>query len=410
MDPALVERLVDGDGARLLAQLRGYAGPDAFAVSERLRAQGHDPRLVAAALTQARLRVKAEATFGDRAATMLFTADGLEQATRPPLAARHAERFVAAGIRTVHDLTVGIGSDAVALAEAGLAVRALDADPTTAAVAAANLRPWPRASVRLGRADTAPLEDLGPRDGVWLDPARRTSAVADARGRSRRVFSPEAMSPPWAQVLDIAARVPATGVKLSPAFPRTALPPTTEAQWTSWRGEVLECTVWWGPLVRFRGRTAAVCRPGVAERVVTEADCPEPQPPLRSLADLGPWLYEADRALVAAGLTGAVVAATGGAELARGVGLVGAERRTDLPTARRYAVLEAMPLHVKSLRSWLRQRGIGHVTVKKRGCPVDPGTFRQRLGIRPSDGAGQAVLLLTRVAGDTVVLVVDPRP
>ena len=44
-----------------------------------------------------------------------------------------------------------------------------------------------------------------------------------------------------------------------------------EAQWTSWHGEVLECAVWWGPLVATAGRTAAVCTES-STSVVTQAD------------------------------------------------------------------------------------------------------------------------------------------
>ena len=42
------------------------------------------PEHVAAALTQVELRRKAEPKFGDLAARMYFTPDGLEQATRRP--------------------------------------------------------------------------------------------------------------------------------------------------------------------------------------------------------------------------------------------------------------------------------------------------------------------------------------
>lgn len=412
MDPGLVRRLATGDGARLLAELGRYAESQALATASRLRARGHDADLVAAVLAQARLRARAAATFGDQAATMLFTSDGLEQATRSELAARHAERFAAAGIRRVHDLTCGIGSDAMAFAAAGLAVEALDADPTVAAIASANLRSWPNATARTGLAELAvlPGHRADRHTGVWLDPGRREAGAADHRGRTKRVFALHTLSPTWAQVLDIAAIVPATGAKLSPSFAAAARPKDAEAQWTSWRGEVVECVVWWGPLARLRGRSAAVCRPGapesvVTESVVTEADSPAAGPPLVRLADLGPWLYEADKAVVRAGLTSAVVAQADGTELAPGVGLVSSARAVDLPIARRYAVREAMPLHVKAVRAWLRNRGIGRVTVKKRGSPVDSDVLRRQLTTK---APGTALMLVTTVANDTVVLVLDP--
>ena len=298
MDPALLARLASGPGRALLDSLEGYAADSALALSTRLRAAGHEPELVTAVLAQARLRGLAVEKFGAAAGGMLFTADGLEQATRPELASRHASRFVAAGVDHVVDLGCGIGSDARAFAASGLSVEAVEVDPVTAAVARANLAEWPNAHVSEGSAETVDLakargarEVSGRHTGVWVDPGRRVSGVRDSAGRARRVFSLEAISPPWPQVLAWAAQVPATGAKLSPAFPHAALPSGTEAQWTSWRGEVLECAIWWGPLAQVPGRTAAVCRPGASPAIVTEADVRE-APVIGGLDEVGPWFYE----------------------------------------------------------------------------------------------------------------------
>ncbi len=320
MDPALVLRLAGVEGRALLESLPPDAGRRALTVATSLRAAGHDPQLVAAALHQAELRARARPKFGEQATRMLFTADGLEQATRPELAARHAERFVEAGVRTVHDLGCGIGSDARAFASAGLSVLAYDLDPATAAVATANLAQWPNARVSVRDTTDLGLESTGSPagqwyTGVWFDPARRR-ADRTVEGRARRTWSLDDLSPSWAHVCAVAAGVPATGAKLAPGLPYAAVPAGCEAQWTSWRGEVLECAVWWGPLVRAPGRTAAVCRPGpddvgvgvgVETSLLTEADVvPDLPPAVSGVAELGTWLWEADRAVVRAGLTGAL--------------------------------------------------------------------------------------------------------
>ena len=117
---------------------------------------------------------------------MFFTRAGLEQATRPEIAAHHAQRLAAAGAGRVFDLGCGIGSDARACGDAGLAVVAVDLDPATAAVARANL--GPAATVVCADVETLRLDALGPGDAVFCDPARRTD-----RGRLWRVadFTPE---------------------------------------------------------------------------------------------------------------------------------------------------------------------------------------------------------------------------
>ena len=78
------------------------------------------------------------AKFGPDAARMFLTRAGLEQATRRVVADRRAARLRAAGVRTLADLGCGLGADALAAARAGIRVYGVEADPLTAAMAAAN--------------------------------------------------------------------------------------------------------------------------------------------------------------------------------------------------------------------------------------------------------------------------------
>jgi hypothetical protein len=407
VDLAALALLIDTEGWDLLASLPSYDAGTELSLQTRLREAGYAPDLVAAALLQTQLRARARDKFGTFADGMLFTPDGLEQATRFAVAARHAARYLRAEVRLVHDLGCGIGGDAMAFAGLELAVRAVDADAVTATVAGVNLRHWPAARVVHGRAEDValPTGADATHTGVWVDPARRLAGPADARGRSRRVFSLDRISPTWAQVQGYAAQVPATGAKLAPAFPHAAVPRGAEAQWVSWRGEVVECAVWWGPLVETAGRTATVLRPGSDGITLTEADAAAAAPPLRSMGGLGGYLYEPDRAVIRAGLTGALARLVGGAELDDGVGYVAADVAATVPWAHRYAVVEALPWNVKAVRSWLRSRGLGRLTIKKRGVALDPEAVRQQLRLT---GSGEATVVLTRVAGQTYALVVDP--
>lgn len=412
MDAAMVARLAGGEGWGLLQSLPPYDEHEALPLQLRLRAAGFDADLVAAALTQSRLRARAVDKFGAVANGLLLTPDGLEQATRLPVAARHAHRYAVAGVGVVHDLGCGVGADAMAFAGLELEVHAIDVDEVTAKVAAVNLRHWPSATVTCARVEDVGLPSgaAARRVGVWLDPARRISGVADARGRTRRVFSLDAISPSWQQVLALAESVPATGVKLSPGLSHGAVPRGCEAQWTSWNGEVLECAVWWGPLVTTTGRTAAVCS-ATATYLVTEADAAPGagRPALGSVADVGPWLFEPDRAVIRAGLTGALVAAVDGAELDSGVGYVSGHTASEVPWARRFRVVEAMPLSAKSLARWLRDRGYDRVTIKKRGVTIDADLLRRQLKMTGrGKGGSEATLVITRIAGSQVALVVTP--
>jgi hypothetical protein len=407
MDLVVLERLVAGEGWGLLESLPPYDESSAMSLGERLRGAGFDADLVAGALTQSRLRARGRDKFGEFAAGMLFTADGLEQATRLDVAARHAERFRRAGVRHVWDLGCGIGSDAMAFAGLDLLVTAVESDPATTLVAGVNLRHWPAASTLVGSVEQTrlPAGEGARHAGAWLDPARRLPGVADAMGRTKRVFRLDAISPSWTTVQSVAASLPAVGAKLSPAFPHAEVPAGCEAQWTSYRGEVVECVLWWGSLVRRPGRSALVIGPDGRAATVTEADVTADVPPLAGLDGLGHVLYEPDKAVIRAGLTGAVSAAVDGAELDAGVGYVTSERTRELPHARRFVVEDAMPWGVKRLRAHLRDRDVGRVTIKKRGVTVDADQLRRQLHLR---GDQEATLVITRVAGRQVVLIVRP--
>jgi hypothetical protein len=74
------------------------------------------------------------------------------------------------------------------------------------------------------------------------------------------------------------------------------------------------------------------------------------------------------------------------------------------PWARSYRVDEVLPFNLKKLRALLRARGVGRVTVKKRGSAIEPEALARQLR---GPGAGTATVVVTRVAGAPTVLVCD---
>jgi hypothetical protein len=64
-----------------------------------------------------------------------------------------------------------------------------------------------------------------------------------------------------------------------------------------------------------------------------------------------------------------------------------------------------MPFGVKRLKTYLRDRGVGRVTIKKRGTAVTPESLRPQLALR---GSNEATIILTRIAGTQSVIVVEP--
>lgn len=406
MTPELLAKLLSGEGAALLASLPAYNEAEAFVLGGRLRAEGFDPELIAAALTQSRLRSRAERKFGASAHEMLFTQDGLEQATRAQVARLHARRLADSGTRMVHDLGCGIGADARAFAGAGLRVVAVDADEVTAGVADHNLRPWPDATAQHDFAERVRVPDRlsAPDAAVWLDPARRTPGLSDMHGRTRRTFRVDQLTPSWDFVREAGAIAAAAGVKLSPSLPHSQIPPGTQAQWTSYDGEVLECVLWWNAAAWDVGRSALVVSDQFAYEVL-ERDADDTGPQTARLDRLHGYLYEADRAVIRAGLSGALVRRVDGVELDSGIGIVTSPRDVVVPWAKKYLVTDAIPFNLKALRSWARDHDIGRLTIKKKGASVDPEVLRRQLHLK---GTAAGTILVTRIGGAQAVVMLVP--
>ncbi|MFC7877258.1 SAM-dependent methyltransferase [Isoptericola sp. NPDC057391] len=407
MDPSSVSKLLSPDGWALVNSLPPYDETQAMALATRLRADGVDADLAAAALTQSRLRAKARAKLGDFADGMLFTPDGVEQATRLVVAALHARRYLAAGVTKVADLTSGIGADALAFAGVGLRVLATDVDEVTAALATVNLRHFPEAEVR--HADGLAL-DLAAEgvDGVYADPARRT------RG-GRRVFDPAAYAPPLDAVWDLRAQVPALGIKVGPGIPHQGLPDDAETQWVSVDGDVVEAGLWFGPLApEGPGRSALVLSTTggtTASRTLRTDPHGDGGDLVPDVGAVGAYLYEPDGAVIRAGLVAHAAAELGGRLLDRTIAYVTTDQPAPpaaegtAPLATGYRVVDVMPFNLKRLKAYLRERGVGRLTIKKRGTAVTPEQLRAQLSPK---GDAEATLVLTRVGGAQHVLVVEP--
>ncbi|MFV2145259.1 MULTISPECIES: class I SAM-dependent methyltransferase [Isoptericola] len=419
MDAASLTKLLSPEGWALLNALPPYDEHQAMVLATRLRSEGVDPDLAAAALTQSRLRARARGKLGSFADGMLLTSAGLEQATRLLVAAQHARRYLAAGVTKVADLTCGIGADALAFAGVGLDVLATDVDEVTAALATVNLRAFPEATVR--HADGLGLDLAGEGvDGVYADPARRT------RG-GRRIFDPAAYAPPLDAVWALRAQVPALGIKVGPGIPHHGLPDDAETQWVSVDGDVVEAGLWFGPLAPDGpGRSAHVLRTGTAaaadggtpgatdgsgtvERTLRTG--PQDADLVPDVGAVGAYLYEPDGAVVRAGLVAHAAAELGGRLVDRTIAYVTTDAlgpappSGTAPLATGYRVLDVMPFNLKKLKAYLRERGVGRLTVKKRGTAVTPEQLRSQLALK---GDAAATLVLTRVAGRQHVLVVEP--
>jgi len=378
--------LLTDEGQAVLARAEEATaeGAEELAVQSELRRTTPADR-VAAALSQAELRRRAVPKFGDLAARMYFTPDGLEQATRLSVATHRAGRLQAAVTQTVIDLGCGIGGDLLAFARAGVLTAGVDLDPVRVAVAEANLAAHGVAgAVQVAdatRVDTTPF------DVAFADPSRRSG-----RGRT---FNVDDWTPPWSFVEGLLRRDAC--VKVAPGVPHALLPHGVEAEWVSDHGEVKEAALWSGRLATVSRRATVIGDSGLA--TLTEEDDPG-----SDVGDVGAFLYEPDGAVIRAGLVTAVAAGVHGRLVDRKIAYVTSDESFRTPFARSYRVIEELPYREKQLRAALRARGIGRLTIKKRGVDVAPDQLRKRLDLH---GEQDATLLLTRRSGAGVALLVE---
>lgn len=362
-----------------------------------LRSSGVPAELAAAVVTQLALRHAARAKFGPIASLMVFTRDGLEQATRLVVAARHAQRFRDAGVRRVADLGCGIGADSVAIAGLGMGVLAVDIDPEAAQAAAANLRDFDDAQVRLGDVmdlDIAELAGDGV-DAIFADPARRTGA---ARGSSR-ITDPERWSPPLSSTLRWAQTISAVGVKVAPGIAYDRIPPTWHAQWVSVGGDLVEASLWSPALApEGPGRSCLLLDESGAAHDISSRDGQEANAPAEvvDVVPLGNTIAEPDPAVIRSGMLAQLARRVGAGIVSPSIAYLTGDDLPASPFYDRFEVLEVTNLRAKAISAALRTLDVGSVEIKKRGADIDPEALRKSLKL---SGVGQATVIATRVDG-----------
>ena len=327
---------------------------------------------------------------------MLFTEDGLEQASRLQAAALHAGRFRGAGITQVADLGCGLGAESMAMGAIDLNVRAFEIDEITAALAVFNLGSFD--NVEVERADITTL-DLSQFEALFFDPARRE---LDGKGeRAARKFDPAQFAPNFDWVL-AQARTKPTGIKVGPGHPPEAIPQDAEAQWLSLDGDLVELGLWFGDVKRPRvARAATVVNASGRHEIVSETFVSEPA----DVEAIKQFIYEPDNAVVRSHLIADLARQVGATLISREIAYLSSDVEIDSPLMRGFRVIDEMAFDRKKLKAYLRDRNIGTLEIKKRGVDVVPEQLRKEMSLK---GEIAATLILTRVGDDHRALIAQP--
>jgi SAM-dependent methyltransferase len=378
-----LEALLAPRGRELLGRLeRETVTPDsALRVGTLLRAE-YPAELVRDALAQHELRERARAKFS-RAGEMLFTRDGLEQASAEVVARHRASRY--AGLGRVADLCCGIGGDLVALAAHG-EVLGVDRDRVHLRMARANAEVYGVAGqVSTLESDVREV-DLTGMGAVFIDPARRS-----ARRRLRTGDS----EPPLDWCLSLAGRVGPVGIKAAPGLERDVVPAGWELEFVA-VGRELKEAVAWSPALASAARRATILPAGH-----TLAGSPDDAGPGTGSGGAvevrapGEFLLDPNPAVTRAGLVQQLARMTGTWKIDEQIAFLSADVSVSTPFARTLRVIDSAPWDQKRLPARLRALDIGAVDIRRRGLAGDVTQLHRQLKL---SGSRRATLVMTRAA------------
>ena len=338
------------------------------------------------ALEMAILRREATTKF-PFAEKMHFTREALEQASSWQVSTYRASRF--SEFERLVDLGCSIGADSLAFAGMAPTI-GVDLDPLRLAMAQANASALGRSSqltfLQADLLDSLPLAHLPPSPALFFDPARRAGG--------RRAFSVRHYRPPLAVVKEWLPDFPVIGVKISPGVDLAELETyEAEIEFISLGGDLKEAVLWFGPLNTAPRRATVLPGPDTL--------LPAPEAPL-SVSEPRAYLYEPDPAVLRARLVRTLAVELGASQLDPDIAYLTGDTLKPTPFARVWAVEDWFPFGLKRLRAYLRERGVGLVTVKKRGSPLQPEALIRDLRLK---GEAEKVIFLSHLRGRPIVII-----
>lgn len=349
---------------------------------------------------QSELRRRGKAKFRN-AQAMLFTPEGLEQATSEGIAVYRASRF-SEGMSVV-DLCSGIGGDSMALAN-NRRVLAVDINPLAVFCTQHNAPNAETLCADVTALDLKSLQQQGFQSALF-DPSRRT----DSRmGERRRVANAEAYTPPLSFLQTVRAILPNLAVKVSPTLDDASLQRyAAKVEFLSWRGECREAILWFGSCADslpasngIEPYIATILHPdGTASQLISQnIEAPDSTLP-RS------WLYEPDPAVIRAHRIPELADLLKASLLDYQIAYLTSDLEVDTPFATAYQIVETLTVDMKKVQACLRHHQGKLIAVKRRGVAVEPERVMRQ--VRPC-GENPFVLVLSRCLGNNIALLCKP--
>ena len=390
MDQTVFQQLLYPSGQEVLQAAAALSPRESdFLIHFQSLSRRFPPDLARAALEVAILRREATIKF-PFADKVYLTRQALEQASSFEVSSYRAERF--RQFPYIADLGCSIGGDTFALAQIAPTI-GLDFDPLRLSMASANMLTLGLSpNTQLIQSNlTFSLPFTAGSIGLFFDPARRSG--------DHRFFSVQQYQPPLSIIQSWLPDFPSLGVKISPGVDLAELNGyKAELEFISLHGELKEAVLWFGSCkTAFRRATVL---PGPYQLVV---HLPNRMPlaPTR-ISNPGSLLYEPDPAVIRSGLVTTLAEMLNASQVDPDIAYLTSEVLSPTPFARVWRIEDWFPFQLKRLRTYLRQHHIGHVTVKKRGSPIEPDFLIHQLRLKGDLGC---ILVLTHLRGEPIVII-----
>lgn len=412
-------------GWKILERLHFLTPAEIDDLKKKMRTKGLDPDLIAAVATQFQLRNEARKRLGIWVGDMVFTREGLEQATPLHAGSIRAKRFMDSRAKKIADLGCGLGFDSFAFVGLGMKALAVDRDEVALAAATVNLRVFPDADTMHADVEELDIEKFVKEhdiDAIYADPMRR-----DDRGR---IQDPEKWSPPLSTVLSWAQYVDSLAVRVAPSINYASIPSEAHATWTSIEGEVVDCCLWLGKAVNGPGlygedehgkerlerinygpgRSAYVFREdGSYAHSVTDISTPQdPSREVEPAQQIGRYIFEPDAALIRAGAIGDLCDMHNLAPVGQRIAyLTGDEEPGNIPAYfSAFEVIDTVAMRSKQIKQVLRDLSPSRIEIKKRGVDISPEKLQKELlsGLKKRDGEPLVILCTPTVEGRKAII------
>ena len=386
-------------------------GQEALEASQQLNPQEKDflqhyqflsryfpTELAKVALEMGILRKQAVGKF-PQAAQLYFTREALEQASSSVISSYRAERYQE--YSRVLDLGCSIGSDSIALAGV-TQVLGLDHDYLRLEIAKQNLQ-------TLGYQDRADflLADLShplpihpnTEYALFFDPARRSAG--------KRIFSVADYQPPLSVIKSLFPICQAIGIKISPGVKiEELLEYDAEVEFISLAGDLKEAVLWFGPLKSAHRRATLLPGNHTMKEDVSDLDQGEKSQLSFPITSPKEFFYEPDPAIIRSGLVRNLGFQLAASQVDPDIAYLTSDQLIQSPFAQVWRVETWFPFNLKALRTYLRERHVGRVIIKKRGSPIKPEALERDLRL---EGENERVIFLTHRMGKPIIVVCLPQ-